>query len=117
MVRLKHIVQVNLLLGVWLIVGPFAMGYAASTVELANDVGLGVVLIGCSWWILAAGAAQVGASTLGLLAGVWLVAAPFVLRYQSLSRPFSNDVIVGILSAMVSATATWMLASRLKRAA
>lgn len=41
MERLKHIVQINILFGAWLIVAPFIMGYSASTVELANDVALG----------------------------------------------------------------------------
>jgi hypothetical protein len=72
MERLKHIVQINIILGIWLIMAPFLMGYAMLTVELANDVALGVLLIGCSWWILAASTGQVGASTIQLLWGFGL---------------------------------------------
>ncbi len=49
MERLKHIVQINIILGAWLVIAPFVMGYSMSTVELVNDVALGARLIGCSW--------------------------------------------------------------------
>lgn len=119
MERLRHIVQINVILGAWLIVAPLVMGYSPSTVELANDLALGLVLLGCSWWILSASeseVSEVGASVLGLLGGIWLIAAPFLLHYEWMSRAFANDIGVGILSAMVSATGTWMFVSRFKRA-
>ena len=115
--RLKHIVQINILLGAWLIVAPFVMGYSRSTVELANDVALGALLIGCSWWTLTAFSGQAVAGTLELLGGIWLVAAPFLLQYERMSRAFANDIGVGILSVLVSATGTWMFVSRLRRVA
>lgn len=114
--RIKHIVEFNILLGAWLIVAPFVMGYSATTVEVANDVGLGVWLIGCSWWMLAAVSGRVGAGTLELIGGLWLVAAPFVLHYQRMSRPFDNDIAVGILAVTASVTAMWMLSSKLRTA-
>lgn len=117
MERLKHIVQTNILLGVWLIVAPFVLGYSFSKVELSNDIVLGAWLIGCSWWILTAEVGQIRASALEVLGGLWLVAAPFVFHYQRLSRPFGNDVGVGLVSVMISATAAFMLASRQKRVA
>jgi len=117
MKRLRHVVQVNILLGAWLIIAPFVMGYSGTTVEVANDVTLGIWLIVCSWWILAAATRQVGASTLELIGALWLVAAPFVLHYQRMSRPFDNDIAVGILTLIVSATGTWMLSSRVRAAA
>jgi hypothetical protein len=116
MERLRHIVQINVILGAWLIVAPFVMGYSSSTVELVNDLALGLLLVGCSWWILAASKGQVGASTLELLGGIWLIVAPFFLHYERMSRVFANDIGVGILSAMVSATGTWMFVSRFRRA-
>jgi hypothetical protein len=117
MERPKHIIQINIILGAWLIIAPFIMGYSTSTVEMANDIALGVLLVGCSWWTVAVAAGQVGVGTLELLGGIWLIAAPFALHYESLSRAFVNDIGVGILSVLVSATGTWMFASRLRRAA
>ena len=117
MERLKHIVQINIILGIWLVVAPFVMGYSGSAPEVAVDVVLGVWLIGCSCWILAADSGRVAAGTLELLGAIGLLATPFLLHYQRMSRPFDNDVAIGIVSLIVSATATWMLSSRLRPAA
>jgi len=117
MERLKHIVQVDIVLGAWLIVAPFVMGYSMSRPELANDIALGVLLIACSWWILAADSRQVGAAGLALLGGLWLIGAPFVLHDARLSRPFDTNIVVGVLAVLVSARAAWMLASNRRRAA
>ena len=75
------------------------------------------LFIGCSWWILAASTGQVGASTLELLGGLWLIAGPFLLHYDRLSRAFANDIGVGILSLLIGATETWMFVSRSRRVA
>ncbi len=117
MERLKHVIQINILLGAWLIAAPFVLGYASARMQMGNDVAVGVLLIACSWWILAAAAGQVGAGGLQLLAGLWLIAVPFVWHYGQLSRPFGNDIVVGILSGLVSAASMWMLVARARRAA
>ena len=117
MERLKHIIQVNILLGAWLIAAPFVLGYAGSRMEVGNDVALGVLLILGAWWMLAAADGQIGAGGLQLVGGLWLIAAPFVWHYGQRSRPFSNDIVIGVLTVLVSATATWMLASRMRRVA
>ena len=97
---MKRVIWINLVLGVWLIVSPFVIGYfassASSTVTIANDGILGVLLVACSWWIAAAMAAKLGVSGFQALCGIWLIIAPFVLRYAELSRATRNDMVVGI---------------------
>ena len=78
--RIKHIVQINIVLGVWLVIAPFVMGYSGSAVELATDIAIGAWLICCSWWILGAYSGQVAAAVVSLLGGIWLLATPFVLH-------------------------------------
>jgi len=117
MERLKHIVQINILLGAWLIVAPFILGYSGSPAESAVDIAVGVVIISCSWWILAAMRGRVGASAIQILGGLWLMAAPFYFHYVKMSRVFANDLIAGLLIAIVGATATGMIAARLRRPA
>ena len=112
MERLKHIVEINIVLGTWLIVAPFVMGYSVSTTALANDVVLGLLFVACSWWILRSTAGRISGGALELVGGVWLIAAPFVLHYQRSSRPFDNDLVLGVLAVLIGATAMWMLASR-----
>ncbi len=43
----------NVLFGVWLIVAPFILGYASS-VPLWNDIILGVIVTGLSFWSISA---------------------------------------------------------------
>jgi len=117
MERLKRMVQVNVILGVWLIIAPFVLGYSGSTVEVATDVAVGAWFVACAWWVLAADSGRLAAETLELLGAICLVAAPFVWHYHRMSRPFGNDLAVGILSVIVSAAAISMLSSRLRSAA
>ena len=117
MERLKHVVEINILLGAWLIAAPFVLGYAGSRTEMGNDVAMGVLLIACSWWMLAAASGQLAAGGLQVLVGLWLIAAPFVWHYGQLSRPFGNDIVIGIVAVVISVASTWMLNSRIRRLA
>ncbi len=117
MERFKYLAQINILLGAWLIAAPLVLGYTDSRMETWNDVALGILLIACSWWMLAAVAGQLGAGGLQLLGGLWLIAAPFAWHYAQRSRPFSNDLVLGILSVLVSAAALWTFASSVRKTA
>jgi hypothetical protein len=44
------------------------------------------------------------ASGLNILAGLWLIIAPFLLDYGELRAALGNDVIVGIIVASLAAT-------------
>lgn len=41
---------VNVALGVWLVLAPFVLGYAALATPLWNDIVLGIVVIGLALW-------------------------------------------------------------------
>ena len=114
MEHLKHVVQLNIVLGLWLLAAPFVLGYSGSTVELTTSETAGVWLIAFAWWMLVAESGQIAAGVLQMLGGIGLAAAPFALHYQRMSRPFDNDVVIGVLCILVSAIATWMVASRLR---
>ena len=115
MERLKHIIEINILLGAWLIAAPFVLGYASSRMQMGNDVAVGILVIACAWWMLAAAVGQIGAGAVQFLCGIWLIIAPFALRYARTSTPFNNDIIVGIASVLVTAAVLRMLESRVKR--
>jgi len=117
MESLKHLFQLNILLGAWLIAAPFVLDYSGSSVAMRNDVAIGVVLVACSWWLLAVTTGRIAADVFQLLGGLWLIAAPFVWHYGQLSRPFGNDILVGICSVLVSATSLWILNARSRRPA
>jgi hypothetical protein len=107
---MKRVTWVNVALGVWLIVAPFLLGYSgSSSLAVANDGILGVLVLAGSWWIVAGMAAQFGVSGFEALCGIWLIVAPFVLRYAELSRATVNDIVVGIIVLIVSLIMTWTL--------
>ncbi len=108
---MKSVSWINLLVGIWLIIAPFALAAGGpSHVWSANDVILGVLLIAFSWWTLAAIAPPLGAAWFQILCGIWLIVAPFVLQYSRVRAAVANDVICGIIAIVVSAVASRAIA-------
>ncbi len=100
---MKRVTWINLILGLWLIVAPFVLGYSAlSRAALTEDVVLGIIVAAFSWWILAAMAPPVGTSWFQILCGIWVIIAPFVLAYRTITAAMANDVIVGIIVLIVA---------------
>ena len=93
--------------GVWLIVAPFVLSYGGGTTQLWNDIILGVIvgLVG-----LSAFTAPRTSGWINLLAGIWLIIAPFVLSYQGGSAVGAawNDVVLGII---VGVLGLWSMAA------
>jgi SPW repeat len=98
---MKRASWINLILGVWLIFSPFALGSMGMHVAVGNNVVLGILLIASSWWILAAATEAVGVSWFQMLCGIWLIISPFILQYQGLTHAMANDVVVGIIAFVV----------------
>jgi hypothetical protein len=100
---LKDITWVNLLLGIWLIVGLFALGVARlSPVALTNNIIIGVLVLVMSWWVITAAAPPTGAAWFQVFCGLWLLASPFVLKYRQLRTVAGNDIVVGIIVIAVA---------------
>lgn len=114
---MKRITWINLILGIWMIISPFLIGYSVSYVPTGNNIVLGVLLIASSWWILAALMQTTGMSWFQVLCGIWLIIAPFVLNYRAMSQAMSNDVIVGIIVLIVGLVETQVGSHRPVRAA
>ncbi len=103
---MKGSIWINVLVGIWLIIAPFAMpAGAAMTARAVNDVVLGILLIGFSWYVLAATLPATGAAYLEIVCGAWLIIAPFVLRYSGAAAAVWNDVVCGIIALVVAAIA------------
>ena len=105
MTQLKHWQDVaNLVLGVWLALSPWAIGYQGDATAMTNAVIVGVALIA-----VALGAIFVPRAweewTQGLL-GLWLIASPWLLGFNDQPAVMRNAVITGIA---VVALAGWTL--------
>ena len=92
----------NLVLGVWLIVSPWILGYVAQQAPTVNAVVVGVVIT------LAAAAAIYAFQTWEEWANValaaWLVVSPWVLKYDAMQTATWNQVAIG---ALVGLLALW----------
>lgn len=88
----------NLILGIWLFLSPFFLGYAGGNAAAWNSYILGV---GISVFAVAALARrQPWEEWTNLVLGVWVVIAPWVLGFWEAGGATWNHVIVGLLVAM-----------------
>ena len=87
--------RLSLLLGIWLLIAPFMLGYNLG-VATWNDIILGILVAGVAL-LRTFGNVQAGTSWLNVVFGIWLIIAPFALNYADHPAARWNDIILGIL--------------------
>lgn len=93
---------IDIVAGIWLIAAPFILGYSSLTNALWNDVAIGVV-VGVLSVIRVSnqGIHNTVTSWLSVIAGVWLIASPFIIGYSVISATaMANDIILGVIVAV-----------------
>jgi SPW repeat len=97
--------SVNVVLGVWLILSPWILGFAASQAAMWNAVVVGVVIAAAALGALFS--FQKWEEWADMAFGVWLVISPWVLGFAAtLATATWNFVVVGLLTV---ALAAWSL--------
>ncbi|OBV38992.1 SPW repeat protein [Janthinobacterium psychrotolerans] len=86
--------QVILLLGLWLIVSPWALGYAQGSPQLVNALISGLVIAVLAAFDLYK--TYFWAVVVNLLVGVWVAVSPWVLRLADQGPVLWNYLIVGV---------------------
>lgn len=105
MKQLKHWQDpVNALLGVWVVLSPWALGFQDMTTAMANAVIIGLALIAASLGAMIVPRAW-EEWTEGIL-GLWLVISPWALRFSMRRDAMLAAVISGIV---ILALALWTL--------
>ncbi len=95
---------INFILGLWLIVAPFALRYANVPGAAPEDVILGILIAAFSLWMASTYEAPAGPSWLVVVFGIWTIIAPFVLGYSRQSAAeLRNDVAVGVVVVILAA--------------
>src|SRR5947209_2931868 len=82
----------NVILGIWVAVSPFVLGFAEIPAALWNCIGVGSVVA------LLAFSRRTGrrlGNNLNVLLGLWLVVSPFALRVFD-RTPYWNSILLGI---------------------
>lgn len=91
---------INVVLGLWLVVSPWALGYATQTAPAWNAYVLGVIIA------VAAIAALVAFHTweewVSVVLGAWLVVSPWILGFTSLTAAFWNQIVVGLVVGVLA---------------
>ncbi|MGE5547366.1 MAG: SPW repeat protein [Solirubrobacterales bacterium] len=92
----------NLLIGVWLFISPWALGYSTTGAASWNSWVFGVVVAAIALAALIQFARW--EEWLNVAAGLWLVVSPWVMGFADQQVPVWNHVTVGLL---VAALALW----------
>jgi hypothetical protein len=98
--------QVILLLGIWLFVSPWVLGYASDSPQAINAYIAGVVIAALAAFDLYKTYAW--AVMVNLLAGLWVAVSPWVPAVADRGAMLTNNVIVGIAVVVL---ALWELRS------
>ena len=107
MTQVKHWQDgVNGVLGAWLLISPWALGYTAETSAMGNSIILGIALIALAlgaWF-----APRIWEEWTEGILGLWLIASPWLLGFSTHATTMRNAVLVGIVVVVLAA---WTLLS------
>lgn len=105
MKQIKHWQDpLNALLGLWVVVSPWVLGYQDTTTAMANSVVVGLALAAAALGAMLVPRAWEEWTEVGL--GLWLAVSPWVLGFSALERVTMNVAITGLV---VVALSLWTL--------
>ncbi|MGE5339304.1 MAG: SPW repeat protein [Gemmatimonadota bacterium] len=105
MTRMKHWQDaLNAVLGIWLIVSAWVLGFQTETTAMANAVIVGVLLLAAA--LGAMFVPRAWEEWVELVLGLWLIASPWLLRFSTLPDARANAVLAGLVTAIL---AIWVL--------
>lgn len=104
--------------GVWGVIAPFILGFTDSKTILWNSIITGAALIILGVWA-AISDQETTVKTLDwikAILGVWLIIAPFVLNFSTVTAALWNDIILGIVVAVLSGWAALVVGRQMRTA-
>lgn len=105
MKQIKHWQDpVNALLGVWVVLSPWALGYQDTRVAMVNALVVGLALIAAA--LGAIFVPRAWEEWTEVVLGAWLVMAPWVLGFSMLYQATLSTVVTGLV---IVALALWAL--------
>jgi hypothetical protein len=97
---------VNALVGVWLILSPWAIGFQDNITPLANAVIVGILLIAAA--LGAIFVPRAWEEWTEVVLGLWLAVSPWVLGFNTLPNATVSTAVTGVI---VIVLALWVLAT------
>jgi uncharacterized membrane protein YczE len=90
----------NLVLGIWLILSPWILGYSATSAALWNALIVGVVVGLMAFLHLQNG--PLWEEWVNVVLGVWLILSPWILGFSAQGNATWNAVVVGLLVGVLA---------------
>lgn len=107
MKKLRWQDMVNIVLGLWLAISPWVLGYAEThTYATWNAIIAGLVIAGIEAIHLDAPSAW--EEWTSLVIGLWLIVAPFALGLSTHPNASASTIAVGALVALFAAWVLWI---------
>jgi len=91
----------NIAAGLWLLLSPYILGFAAITVALVNNILLGIVIGVLALFRVYKPEKTSWLSVVNAILGLWLIISPFALSFGS-AAPIWNNVILGIIVVVMA---------------
>jgi hypothetical protein len=105
MKQMKHWQDpVNAVLGAWLILSPWVVGFANETIAAANFVVVGALLVATA--VGAMVVPKAWEEWVEVALGTWLVASPWLLGFAASAMALQNALLVGLAVVIL---ALWVL--------
>jgi SPW repeat-containing protein len=95
----------NLILGAFLFLSPWIVGFSGTAAGNANIAGIVIAALA----IAALAAFAVWEEWLNLIVGLWTLVSPWVLSFHAEAKAMTVCVIVGILVAVLAAVELWIM--------
>ncbi len=95
---------INFILGIWVLISPFVLRVSNFRIALWNNVIVGIIIIAFSATRAWGGRYQsTGIGWVNFILGIWLIISPFVIGFRTSPALVWNNIIAGIVVAVVSA--------------
>jgi len=95
----------NLALGAFLFVAPWLLSYTFASAKADDWVSSAIVVASSAAALLAFGEWE---EWLSMIAGLWVLASPWLLGFQH-AKAMAVNVVVGLLIAFLSALEIWLI--------
>ncbi len=95
---------IDIVLGLWLIVSPFLLGYANLTTPLWNSIIIGVAVAALAATQTSREGYRRGwTGWVNVVLGIWLIFSPFILGFADVTSALWNNIILGIAITVLAA--------------
>jgi VIT1/CCC1 family predicted Fe2+/Mn2+ transporter len=101
--QVKFASGVNIVLGAWMVIASFVLGYSGTAIAVWNDIIVGVVILILAWSRVANPDRMTAESWINAILGLWLIVAPFVLGFSAVTAAMWNSIIIGVVVAVLGA--------------